>query len=155
VSRNLSRQPGRFGVHSVNTHSDNSVTIHFRTHVIIPFFFFSSLYMRNPFLKFCHWVLLTLYNQAYSWSYTLQPWRRRQNLSLKLQYLPKKLRGVTPKRPQSLVTMVITTKLIYYLYLGQWKLLHTLRILTGNPRFLICHTVSKRLKKFTVLHFLI
>jgi hypothetical protein len=45
-----SGKSGRVGVQAVNTRSDNSVTIHFWTHVVIPFL--SSLYMRNPFLKF-------------------------------------------------------------------------------------------------------
>jgi hypothetical protein len=49
------RQSGHVSVHSVNTRSDNFVTIHFQTHVIP---FFSSLYMRNPFLQFCCWVLI-------------------------------------------------------------------------------------------------
>jgi hypothetical protein len=50
------QQSGRVGVHSVNTLSDNSVTTHFRTQVVTPFF--SLLYMRNPFLKFCRCVLI-------------------------------------------------------------------------------------------------
>jgi hypothetical protein len=48
------RQSGRVGVHSVNTRSDNSVTINFRIHFVISFF--SFLCMRNPFLKFCSCV---------------------------------------------------------------------------------------------------
>ena len=38
------------------TDHSNSVIKHFRTHVVI--YFFPSLCMRNPFLKFCRWVSL-------------------------------------------------------------------------------------------------
>jgi hypothetical protein len=34
------------------------------------------------------------HNQAYSWTHTLQPWRRKQHVSLKCRYPPTELHGV-------------------------------------------------------------
>jgi hypothetical protein len=58
MSRILFWQSGRVGVNSVNTRSDNSVTIHLHLRLHTLHTLFSSLYKRNPFLKFCRWVLI-------------------------------------------------------------------------------------------------
>jgi hypothetical protein len=63
-SNSAIRASGRVVVHSVNTRSDNSVTTHFGTSVVIPFF--SSLYMRNPIPKLCRRVFwYTLFTDRY------------------------------------------------------------------------------------------